>query len=192
MKYLYCSGYCNLNKCSSIKYICSLKITTQNEFYFQNSVFLLYHFLYSNTVDQNCHFWMPSNKNFQMHYYWLCNVDDYTQMKDIILITKFWKKKNPLEVRTLYYNLHIQVLQELRGARRNVDLTAKRHLGWKGKKDGDLAKNNSEDGRFAPSACCPSDRLKLVPTTDHHSCCTINLQEMHCSYTTSRRNGKET
>lgn len=95
MKYLYCSGYCNLNKCSSIKYICSLKITTQNEFYFQNSVFLLYHFLYSNTVDQNCHFWMPSNKNFQMHYYWLCNVDDYTQMKDIILITKFWKKKIP-------------------------------------------------------------------------------------------------
>lgn len=63
---------------------------------------------------------MPSNKNFQMHYYWLCNVDDYTQMKDIILITKVWKKKNPLEVRTLYYNLHIQILQGLRGARRNV------------------------------------------------------------------------
>lgn len=30
---------------------------------------------------------------------------------------------------------------------------------------------------FAPSACCPADRLKLVPATDCHSCCILNPQE---------------
>lgn len=87
---------------------------------------------------------------------------------------------------TLYYNLHIQVLQELRNARKNVwsdcetSSWLKREERWR-RGLCDSARNNSEDRRFAPSACCPADRPKLVPAIGHHCCCTLNLREMQCS-----------
>jgi len=43
---------------------------------------------------------------------------------------------------------------------------------------------------FAPFAYCPVDRLKLVPATDHHSCCILNFR--NAVYTTSCHLGKET
>lgn len=88
-------------------------------------------------------------------------------------------------MRKLYYHLHVQVLQWLRDARKDISsdcqtpLQLKREGRWRSGLclwfgHGRAVRKTA----FAPPACCPVDRLKLVPATDHHSCYTLNLEEM--------------
>lgn len=61
------------------------------------------------------------------------------------------------------------------------DQTGEHHPSWKGREDEEAGsacglKQQGEKEILLPLPVGPTDSVKLVPTNDHHFCCTLNLQ----------------